>query len=257
MSRTNRHDYRINSSCPVLFYSCFGFVARKPGSSRHDNQCHVFAELDADQPSSAIVSFVTKVLIRSSATQFNDRVNSARSTPWCALSFYLPFCFFILPSVFFSFSVSLSLLRSSSLFFSLSDCLSPLVSHILLSFLSKLYCQKEMDYSPGFCTHSLRFYIHNHSPPSQLLLVRNIFDWSMLGSLCNINKRKNHESCCKNVKHAWKRHSLINVPFSPFAPSPDRIPSDVPRKKNKEKQKQKQTKRNRISGSYGAIKSHE
>jgi len=60
---------------------CFGFVARKPGSSRLDNQCHVFAELDADQPSSAIVSFVTKVLIRSSATQFNDKVNSARTSP--------------------------------------------------------------------------------------------------------------------------------------------------------------------------------
>lgn len=60
---------------------CFGFVARKPGSSRLDNQCHVFAELDADQPSSAIVSFVTKVLIRSSATQFNDKGNNPRNTP--------------------------------------------------------------------------------------------------------------------------------------------------------------------------------
>jgi len=59
---------------------CFGFVARKPGSSRLDNQCHVFAELDADQPSSAIVSFVTKVLIRSSATQFAEKTNP-RSTP--------------------------------------------------------------------------------------------------------------------------------------------------------------------------------
>ncbi|KAI0232744.1 Tensin-1 [Lamellibrachia satsuma] len=40
----------------------FGFVARKSGSST-DNACHIFAELDPEQPASAIVNFVAKVLI--------------------------------------------------------------------------------------------------------------------------------------------------------------------------------------------------
>lgn len=40
----------------------FGFVARKQGSS-NDNSCHIFAELDPEQPASAIVNFVTKVMI--------------------------------------------------------------------------------------------------------------------------------------------------------------------------------------------------
>nr|XP_026691547.1 tensin homologue isoform X2 [Ciona intestinalis] len=40
----------------------FGFVAKKPGSSV-ENVCHLFAELDLDQPAPAIVNFVSKVLI--------------------------------------------------------------------------------------------------------------------------------------------------------------------------------------------------
>ncbi|XP_076270868.1 focal adhesion protein tensin isoform X7 [Rhynchophorus ferrugineus] len=40
----------------------FGFVARKPNVSNPDNQCHLFAELDPDQPANAIVNFVNKVL---------------------------------------------------------------------------------------------------------------------------------------------------------------------------------------------------
>ncbi|ERL91797.1 hypothetical protein D910_09122 [Dendroctonus ponderosae] len=40
----------------------FGFVARKPNVSNPDNQCHLFAELDPDQPATAIVNFVNKVL---------------------------------------------------------------------------------------------------------------------------------------------------------------------------------------------------
>lgn len=40
----------------------FGFVARKQGGVS-DNSCHLFAELDPDQPASAIVNFVTKVMI--------------------------------------------------------------------------------------------------------------------------------------------------------------------------------------------------
>lgn len=43
---------------------CFGFVSRKPGSLT-DNECMVFAEYETEQPASAIVSFVTKVLLGS------------------------------------------------------------------------------------------------------------------------------------------------------------------------------------------------
>ncbi|XP_030637585.1 tensin [Chanos chanos] len=40
----------------------FGFVARKQGSTT-DNVSHVFGELDPEQPASAIVSFVSKVMV--------------------------------------------------------------------------------------------------------------------------------------------------------------------------------------------------
>lgn len=39
----------------------FGFVARKPASNA-DNQCHLFAELEPEQPATAIVNFVNKML---------------------------------------------------------------------------------------------------------------------------------------------------------------------------------------------------
>ncbi|MEE6507392.1 hypothetical protein FKM82_021341 [Ascaphus truei] len=42
----------------------FGFVARKQGTI-NDNVCHVFAEHDPEQPASAIVNFVSKVMIGS------------------------------------------------------------------------------------------------------------------------------------------------------------------------------------------------
>ncbi|XP_054167937.1 tensin-1-like isoform X2 [Oppia nitens] len=51
----------------------FGFVARKTGS-KTDNQCHVFAEYDADQPASAIVNFVNKVMA-TNPTQSQQRQN--------------------------------------------------------------------------------------------------------------------------------------------------------------------------------------
>ncbi|KAM6958381.1 tensin-1 isoform 13-T13 [Tautogolabrus adspersus] len=41
----------------------FGFVARKQGSTT-DNVSHLFAELDPDQPASAIVSFISKMMKR-------------------------------------------------------------------------------------------------------------------------------------------------------------------------------------------------
>lgn len=49
----------------------FGFVARKP-TSQTDNQCHLFAELDPEQPASAIVNFVTKVMM--TGTQQNSQM---------------------------------------------------------------------------------------------------------------------------------------------------------------------------------------
>uniref|UniRef100_A0A8C8VDS8 Tensin 3 n=1 Tax=Pelusios castaneus TaxID=367368 RepID=A0A8C8VDS8_9SAUR len=42
----------------------FGFIARKQGSTT-DNVCHLFAEHDPEQPASAIVNFVSKVMIGS------------------------------------------------------------------------------------------------------------------------------------------------------------------------------------------------
>uniref|UniRef100_A0A8D3DE01 Tensin 3 n=1 Tax=Scophthalmus maximus TaxID=52904 RepID=A0A8D3DE01_SCOMX len=47
--------------CPAKI---FGFVARKSGTSM-DNICHLFAEHDPEQPASAIVNFVSKVMIGS------------------------------------------------------------------------------------------------------------------------------------------------------------------------------------------------
>ncbi|XP_016109786.1 tensin-3 isoform X2 [Sinocyclocheilus grahami] len=45
----------------------FGFVARKAGSGL-ENVCHVFAEHDPEQPASAIVNFISKVMIGSQRT---------------------------------------------------------------------------------------------------------------------------------------------------------------------------------------------
>ncbi|XP_037643796.1 tensin-3-like isoform X2 [Sebastes umbrosus] len=48
--------------CPSA--KIFGFVARKTGTST-DNVCHLFAEHDPEQPASAIVNFVSRVMIGS------------------------------------------------------------------------------------------------------------------------------------------------------------------------------------------------
>lgn len=50
----------------------FGFVARKI-SSRSDNACHVFAEFEPEQPASAIVNFVTKVMMAHAHQQQQQR----------------------------------------------------------------------------------------------------------------------------------------------------------------------------------------
>uniref|UniRef100_A0A1A7YVC3 Tensin like C1 domain containing phosphatase a n=1 Tax=Iconisemion striatum TaxID=60296 RepID=A0A1A7YVC3_9TELE len=61
-----RRHYPVNS---VTFSSIdpkdrrvFGFVAKKPGSVA-ENVCHLFAELDPEQPASAIVNFINKVML--------------------------------------------------------------------------------------------------------------------------------------------------------------------------------------------------
>lgn len=51
---------------PISSNRCFGFIARKQ-ASKTDNQCHIFAELEAEQPATAIVNFVTKVMMTSSS----------------------------------------------------------------------------------------------------------------------------------------------------------------------------------------------
>jgi hypothetical protein len=55
--------------CLLFFYSrCFGFVSKKTNgtkSSQPENECHIFAEIDPSQPSSAIVNFVSKIMIGS------------------------------------------------------------------------------------------------------------------------------------------------------------------------------------------------
>ncbi len=40
----------------------FGFVAKKPGSVA-ENVCHLFAELDPEQPATAIINFINKVML--------------------------------------------------------------------------------------------------------------------------------------------------------------------------------------------------
>uniref|UniRef100_A0A8D8LVY6 Tensin n=1 Tax=Cacopsylla melanoneura TaxID=428564 RepID=A0A8D8LVY6_9HEMI len=53
---------------PLSSNRCFGFVARKT-SSKPDNQCHIFAEYEPEQPATAIVNFVTKVMLNNNNNQ--------------------------------------------------------------------------------------------------------------------------------------------------------------------------------------------
>ncbi|XP_011630700.1 tensin-1 isoform X3 [Pogonomyrmex barbatus] len=55
---------------PLSAHRCFGFVARKP-AHKSDNQCHVFAELEPEQPATAIVNFVNKVMMGNSIAKAN------------------------------------------------------------------------------------------------------------------------------------------------------------------------------------------
>lgn len=54
--------YPLLNMLLFFFPRIFGFVAKKQ-SGGNDNTCHLFAELDPGQPASAIVNFVTKVMI--------------------------------------------------------------------------------------------------------------------------------------------------------------------------------------------------
>ena len=45
-----------------MFCRIFGLIARKQASAT-ENTCHLFAELDPAQPASAIVNFITKVMM--------------------------------------------------------------------------------------------------------------------------------------------------------------------------------------------------
>ncbi|CAF1084668.1 unnamed protein product [Rotaria sordida] len=53
----------------LLKAKCFGFVSKKINgnnrSAQAENECHIFAEIDRTQPSTAIVNFVSKVMIGS------------------------------------------------------------------------------------------------------------------------------------------------------------------------------------------------
>ncbi|XP_062316427.1 tensin-2 isoform X2 [Osmerus eperlanus] len=62
-SSVDPQDRRWNNSDSTTS-KVFGFVARKPGSLA-ENVCHLFAELDPEQPAGAIVNFINKVLLGS------------------------------------------------------------------------------------------------------------------------------------------------------------------------------------------------
>uniref|UniRef100_A0A8C2WJR9 Tensin 3 n=2 Tax=Cyclopterus lumpus TaxID=8103 RepID=A0A8C2WJR9_CYCLU len=63
--------------CPSA--KIFGFVARKTGTSM-DNVCHLFAEHDPEQPASAIVNFVSKVMIGSQKTENIETPDEERNS---------------------------------------------------------------------------------------------------------------------------------------------------------------------------------
>ncbi|XP_053706407.1 tensin-2 isoform X1 [Synchiropus splendidus] len=60
-SSVDPKDRRWTNSDSSAF-KIFGFVAKKPGSSA-ENVCHLFAELDPEQPALAIVNFINKVML--------------------------------------------------------------------------------------------------------------------------------------------------------------------------------------------------
>ncbi|XP_046676705.1 tensin-1-like isoform X4 [Homalodisca vitripennis] len=66
----HRWTQHNEAGMPISSNRCFGFVARKP-ASKTDNQCHIFAELEPEQPATAIVNFVSKVMMNSGQGKSN------------------------------------------------------------------------------------------------------------------------------------------------------------------------------------------
>lgn len=66
----HRWSQRNEAGVPISSNRLFGFVARKP-ASKTDNQCHIFAELEPEQPATAIVNFVSKVMMSSGQGKSN------------------------------------------------------------------------------------------------------------------------------------------------------------------------------------------
>jgi len=60
-----RWTLRGTDGQPVGSLRIFGFVAKK-GPSSGNNQCHLLAEYDSDQPATAIVNFVSNIMMASS-----------------------------------------------------------------------------------------------------------------------------------------------------------------------------------------------
>lgn len=52
----------FDSPCVTCHGRMFGFVARRTGSTS-ENVCHLFAEMDPEQPAVAIVNFINKVML--------------------------------------------------------------------------------------------------------------------------------------------------------------------------------------------------
>ncbi|XP_069187620.1 tensin-1-like [Procambarus clarkii] len=59
-----RWAHKNEEGAPLGSLRVFGFVAKK-GASRTENQCHILAELEPEQPATAICNFVTKVMMTS------------------------------------------------------------------------------------------------------------------------------------------------------------------------------------------------
>ncbi|XP_047740539.1 tensin-1 isoform X3 [Hyalella azteca] len=59
-----RWQHNSDTGEPLASLRIFGFVAKK-GTARNQNQCHVLAELEPEQPATAICNFVTKVMMTS------------------------------------------------------------------------------------------------------------------------------------------------------------------------------------------------
>lgn len=78
-----------------LLHRFFGFVARKQGSTT-DNVSHLFAEMDPDQPATAIVNFVSKVMISSQKRWTLPAALLSGGLLFCSVWIIFKFLFFVL-----------------------------------------------------------------------------------------------------------------------------------------------------------------